>query len=252
MGFTFDLPLETAGKRDRRIDIAQRLSESATFEIGERAWAIHSRLRSNLVAHFLAVREVELLRAEAAIREKAASVIEKKRSAGEVSRPEVDAAQIELTTTRLAIRVAEGRVAESRAALAQMIGVPASALAGATFAWPDFDEPPVEDALRLEHVQDVGLTNRLDVQRALADYAAAEAALALEVANQYPDVHLGPSYFWDQGQHKFALGVSMTIPLLNQGPPPNSWVNREQRTTTRRTNGRGTSSLRRNGRNGRK
>lgn len=220
LGMTFDVPIETAGKRDRRLQVAERLTESAQLDLGQTAWEIRSRVRATLSSHLLAQRELELLRAEEVVRAQATALIEKKWAAGEVSRPEVDAAQIELETTRLAIRTAEGRVNESRAALAQSLGVPGKALEGIALSWPDFDRPPAEDVLALSRVQQEGLLNRLDVRRTLAEYAASEAALALEVANQYPDLHLGPGYFWDQGQNKFSLGLSFALPLLNQNQGP--------------------------------
>ncbi|HTG45450.1 MAG TPA: TolC family protein, partial [Verrucomicrobiae bacterium] len=47
-----------------------------------------------------------------------------------------------------------------------------------------------------------------------------EAALELEIAKQYPDVHFNPGYSWDQGTDKYAFGFSLNLPLLdqNQGP----------------------------------
>jgi len=43
------------------------------------------------------------------------------------------------------------------------------------------------------------LQGRADVLAALSDYAASESALQLEVAKQYPDVHLNTGYEYDQG-----------------------------------------------------
>ena len=42
----------------------------------------------------------------------------------------------------------------------------------------------------------------------------------LELARQYPDLHVGTGYTFDQGQNKWALGLSIDLPLLdqNQGP----------------------------------
>ncbi|HET6202460.1 MAG TPA: TolC family protein [Planctomycetota bacterium] len=216
LGFAFDVPVETAGKRGVRIEQAERLAEAARFDLGQTAWEIRSRVRAALAAHLLAIRELELLRGEASVRSEAAGLIEKKRAAGEVPRPEVDAAEIELATARLAIPFLEGRVTETRAALASAVGVPSAALEGASFAWPDLERPPEENALPLLSLQREGLLNRLDVQKGLAEYGAAEAALALEVARQYPDLHLGPGYVWDEGEHKFSLGLAVTLPLLDQ------------------------------------
>ena len=55
---------------------------------------------------------------------------------------------------------------------------------------------------------------------ALADYAASQSALQLEIAKQYPDLHLGPGYELDQTDNKWSLGISLDLPILNhnQGP----------------------------------
>ncbi len=62
--------------------------------------------------------------------------------------------------------------------------------------------------------------NRLDVLRALEQYRAAQSALQLQVARQYPDVDLGPGYNYEEGAHFIALSLSTVLPLRNhnQGP----------------------------------
>ena len=64
------------------------------------------------------------------------------------------------------------------------------------------------------------LLNRADVLAALFRYAASEAALRLEVAKQYPDVHLNPGYEYDQGDNKWGVGLSLELPVLNQNQGP--------------------------------
>ena len=54
----------------------------------------------------------------------------------------------------------------------------------------------------------------------LAEYAASQSALQLEVAKQYPDLHVGPGYTWDQGASKWALGLSIALPVMNQNQGP--------------------------------
>ena len=57
---------------------------------------------------------------------------------------------------------------------------------------------------------------------ALAEYAASQSALQLEIANQYPDLHLGPGYLEHEQRrdNQWALGLTLTLPVLNhnQGP----------------------------------
>jgi outer membrane protein TolC len=64
------------------------------------------------------------------------------------------------------------------------------------------------------------LLARFDVRQAVAAYAAAEATLGLELARQYPDVHLGPGYQFDQGQNKWSVGLSVDLPILNRNEGP--------------------------------
>jgi outer membrane protein TolC len=64
------------------------------------------------------------------------------------------------------------------------------------------------------------LFNRTDILGALADYSAIESALQLEVAKQYPDIHLSPGYEFDQGDNKWGVGLSMELPILNHNRGP--------------------------------
>ena len=60
------------------------------------------------------------------------------------------------------------------------------------------------------------MLNRADVLGALAEYAASQAALQLEIAKQYPDLHLGPGYQMDQTDSKWTLAFPLTLPLFNR------------------------------------
>jgi outer membrane protein TolC len=107
-----------------------------------------------------------------------------------------------------------------RAALASAIGLSTRAIESVSLEWPGIDAVPEEVELSLPSLQKVGLLNRLDVRRGLAEYAAAEAALGLELAKRYPDVTLGPGYLFDQGEKKFTIGFAISLPLFNQNGGP--------------------------------
>jgi len=47
-------------------------------------------------------------------------------------------------------------------------------------------------------------------------YAASEQALKLAIARQYPNLQLGPGYQWDQGAHRWSIGLSLNLPVFNQ------------------------------------
>jgi outer membrane protein TolC len=60
------------------------------------------------------------------------------------------------------------------------------------------------------------LLTRPDILASLAEYAASQSALQLEIAKQYPDIHLSPGYEFDQGDNKWSLGVGITLPIFNR------------------------------------
>ncbi len=220
LGFSLDVPIETAGKRGHRIDRAQHLGEGARLTLAETAWRVRASLRGALAEHLLAAQVLNALRAEEMARNRAAVLIERRLAMGEVSRPDLDGARAELASASLALRAAEGRVGETRAALAAAIGIPDSALEGTALGWPELETPPDADAITAAAVHEAGFVNRLDLRRALEEYAAAESLLWLEIAKQYPDVHLAPGFDFDQGEYQPGLGLSVELPLLNQNQGP--------------------------------
>jgi outer membrane protein TolC len=146
-------------------------------------------------------------------------LMEKRLAVGEAARPDVAQAQIALAQTRLALQNARILLSQARTRLAMAIGVPTDSLNNVAVFLNDFTLPPPEDldAAGLRHR---ALTNRADILAALAEYDASQAALQLEVANQYPNLRLGPGYTWDAGAAKWSLGLSLPLPLLNRNEGP--------------------------------
>jgi hypothetical protein len=73
--------------------------------------------------------------------------------------------------------------------------------------------PPSDSA-----VQRSALLNRLDVRAKLYEYAAADAAVKLEIARQYPSVTLSPGYIWDQGDNIWSLVATVLVPAAGNKP----------------------------------
>lgn len=65
------------------------------------------------------------------------------------------------------------------------------------------------------------MQNRADIRAALAEYAVAQATLQLEIAKQYPDIHLGTGYEYDQGDNKWKLlSLNLELPVFNRNQAP--------------------------------
>ena len=219
-GFNLSIPIDALWKRGFKVEEGEHLSRAAVLGLAQAGWQARSRVRAALADHLLALRELELRRQDAGVRVDVVSSLERKLALGDIFRLDVDQAQGDLSGARLAIHTAEGRVAETRSLLASALGVPAAALRGKTFAWPDLDRFPALASLGLDTAQTAGLLNRLDLRGLLEEYAAAEAGLRKELANRYPDLSLSPGFLSDQGDRKFTLGLSFTIPVLNQNGGP--------------------------------
>ena len=218
--FDFAVPIETAGKRGYRVQSARNLDQAARLDLADSGWTVLSGVRLALLNYLLASRNLELSRSEERVRADQVNILERILSAGEIPRLDIDMARIELLKTEVAIRTVEGQVADAKAALAAALGIPSTGLLDAEFSWPDLDTPPTPETLSATDIQRDAVLNRLDVRRSLAQYAAAEADLQLEIAKQYPDVNIGPGYTYEERNSFFTVGVSTSIPLFNRNQGP--------------------------------
>ena len=99
--------------------------------------------------------------------------------------------------------------------------MPVSALKDVEIAYDLTSLPADVDRLTSSEVRRQALQHRPDVLAALSDYAASESALQLEIAKQYPDIHLNTGYEYDQGLQKWGLlGFGVELPLLNRNEGP--------------------------------
>lgn len=113
---------------------------------------------------------------------------------------------------------AQRQEAVARAQLAEALGLPLHALDGVRLA--DADLAAFPKNLTRGEIRRRAVVNRADVLGALAEYAATESALQLQIARQYPDLHLRPGYEMDQDKNKWTLGLSLDLPILNQNQGP--------------------------------
>ena len=210
---SLDIPMETAGKRGYRITVAQQLSEVARLNIASVAWQVRSAVRRSLVKLDTARAMETLLREQQKIQTDNLRLLEQQVQAGAISPFELTQARVAADSTRLALHDAERQSAESRVQLAQAIGVPTHALDGVEFSFDSVRTMPAE-VLPTE-ARRQALLNRADVLGALTEYAASQSALQLAIAKQYPDIHLSPGYEYDQGDNKWSLGLSVTLPVFN-------------------------------------
>jgi outer membrane protein TolC len=211
MGVTALIPIDIGGKLAIRADQLASLEEAARIEVGAAAWRVRARLRRSLLDYYAAEETARVLEREQQQRAALLTLMEKRLAAGQTSRTEVSAIRLRTTEAEVALRRAVGRREQARAAVAEALGLPLERLDGVQFDLSAFDAPPPAPELRA--VRERALTNRIDLRRKLAEYAAADLAVKLEIARQYPDFSIGPGFFWDADEAIWSLLMVSQLPL---------------------------------------
>ncbi len=219
LNFDLDFTIATAGKRRHRMDLAQSGSEAARLQIAAAAWRVRAQVRQSLLDLFSAARSVTILERQQTIQEANITLFQRQLDAGEISTFEMALARLQLDAIRLAQADARRRQRDAHVRLATAVGVPVAAFNGVRLALDAFDMIPanVPDTA----VRRAALLNRADILSALASYEASQSALQLEIARQYPDLHLGAGYQMDQDSHKWTiLGFPGFLPVFNRNQGP--------------------------------
>jgi outer membrane protein TolC len=227
---SFDIPLETAGKRGHRIAAAERLSESARLNIATVAWHVRTGLRSSLIEFAAAQQRHVILERAVSLQEQAVKLLDQQVEAGAMARSETTSFRIALHKLRLDLTDSQRQLTTIRIQLAGAVGVPSAALDAVKLSTDGLNQRVTADDMTSAEVRRAALQGRADILAALSDYAASEATLQLEIAKQYPDVHLSPGYQFDQGDNKWTLGITFDLPVLNQnqGPIAEAMARREE------------------------
>ena len=232
-----DIPIVTAGKIGYRKSQAERLAETARMSMVHTAWQVRSRVRSTLLGLYSAQQTEAILLEQRDVQQANVKLLEERFANGEVSQPEVTLAHIALNQTRLSLHDAQQRMAEARVTLAEALGLPVNALDEANISYAFLERIPSTKELPSSEMRRQALVSRPDILSALHEYAASESALQLEIANQYPDIHITPGYEWDQGLNKWmAGGLALTLPVFNQNKGPIAEAEAKRRETAARFN----------------
>jgi outer membrane protein TolC len=229
LGF-LDIPIETAGKRGYRRAQTAQLSAAARLNVATVAWQVRSALRASLLDLATAGQREALLQNQIALQQQVVQRLDQQAQAGAIASSEAATFRIALARARLDLADAQRLRAEARARVAEALGVPLRAVAGLKApVYPNLS-PKLAGELTSSEVRRAALQSRPDILAALAEYAASQAALQLEIAKQYPDVHLQPGYQFDQGDSKWSLGLTVELPVLhqNQGPIAEAKARRQE------------------------
>jgi outer membrane protein, heavy metal efflux system len=222
LGFTLDIPFETAGKRGYRIAEARNRANAASLEAASVGWRVRNSLRDSLVQLQAAERAQEIVSRRLAAETLAARLLADRLSVGQASATEVEVVRIAADQSALQLQDSRRQAQQARFAVAAALGVPATALDGIRMSLAALDTFPSPEQAAPSREQ--ALLDRTDVLAALAAYEASDSALRLEIARQYPDLAIGPGfshgYTASELENSLTIGVSLTLPILNRNQGP--------------------------------
>ncbi len=217
-GPLIDFLLGPYGARPARMARAQARIDEARQRIAITAWGLRARVRGALIELWSSRAALRLAGQRVTLAAHYRDALAERLRAGMASASAVSAAT--LAWQRAELRLAEDRrrARLASAALAAALAVPDSALEGVRVDLRDIAHPRPPG--RLRGLVRAALVSRPDVLQALAHYQAAQDALRLAVAQQYPWFEIGPGYHYDQGDNKFIVSISLPLPLLNRNQGP--------------------------------
>jgi len=211
-----DWLLDAGARRGARIALADLAAQRAGYDLAELTWKQRGALRRAAADLLITEREIALRETVNTDRQAQLDMARRRLEVGAATRGDLDRLVRDALQDEQQLHDARRRASLARSALAVAVGVPVKVLAGLQLGWEQLDDPPAVDALLLERARDEALLARADVHGAVVAYGTAEQALRLEVARQYPEVHLGPAYTWDHGIRRYQFNLGLTLPLMNR------------------------------------
>lgn len=223
----FSMPLELAGQRGRRIDLARAELEAAEAEVADRERRLASEVRLVYIETLAALRELDVTQNLYALDVETARIVEARVEEGDAAPLELNLLRAEVDRLRARRALVEGRVQSSATRLKQLVGMSLDEqlqLREALMA-PLLPDPPAS----LDAAIDLALRTRPDLRFArlsetvaLAGYRLVKAQAAPQVTAfvQYSNV-LGtfddtPIGVLNDRDRLLGFGVSVTLPIFNR------------------------------------
>jgi outer membrane protein, heavy metal efflux system len=223
----FSLPLELAGQRGRRLDLAQAALEATSAEIADRERRLASDVRLAYAEALAAARELEVTQNLNAVDVETARIVEVRMNEGDAAPLELNLLRAEVDRLRARRALIEGRLQAAVLKLKQLTGIPGDEplRLREALAAPLLPEPPAS----LEAAVEIALRTRPDLKFARLAEEVAQAGYRLAKAEAAPLVTAFTRYgqtssafdetpvgFLQDRDKLFSFGVSITLPVLNR------------------------------------
>ena len=186
-GANYSQPLETFGKRSKRIEVAGFGIGQAEAELQERSAELAYQIRSGVAERVAEQQKLKLLDDLASVNQDALRLTEARVHEGDVAPLEASLLRVEINRGVVLKTSAQGRLAVAETNLRKLVGLRADQpLPQVTSEVPGSDT--------LEELKSRALQSRADLRSALLRADQNRAGIALAKANAKPDVTLSAGY----------------------------------------------------------
>lgn len=213
------IPLEMGGKRAARIDAARAGSRAAALDLEVGRARLEAEVVDAFHQAYIAQQHVILASQVSETGRRSSEAAARRVQAGKISPVEEARARVAQANWRMEGVAAQRELDEARIKLASLMGVALGELGAIAAASAPVDALAA-DAASLQAPLESLIPAAPEVQRALADVEAGQAAVRLERAQRVPDISLivgtkreGPER--ERMRHNI-VGLSVPIPLFNR------------------------------------
>jgi len=219
-GFTFIF--ESADKRLIRHELALNESQLALLNFQIVKWNLRTDLFNQLFDYIENQEFIKLTKTELRLKQSVMNMMKKRFDVGIASQIDLDRKTIMLGKTNKELLELQMEQSIMRNQLASLVGLDTQ-----KFNLIPLNSKKITSILdeitvlylkdkKLLVLQEISLTKRLDLRKALSNYAIAEAKLKLEVAAQYPDYTFSPAYAYEFGTKFWSLGIDSILKSTNR------------------------------------
>ena len=207
-----DIPIEKAGKREARIEAAERGRSVAVSDLG----GVQLKLRAAVTAAFFDVlaaqEQTQLARETLQLSQRATDIASKRVAAGKISPVEETKARVAEAGARVSLMQAESQLRNARHRLASQWGNPDPRFTEATGQIDRLPESPAVESIQQR------LTASPLLERAQRELERRRSLVGVEQSRTVPDfsVSIGMKRREDVTRDQLLVGLTVPLPVFNR------------------------------------
>jgi cobalt-zinc-cadmium efflux system outer membrane protein len=211
------LPIETAGKRTRRVELAEADERIAEHKRQRVAWGIRQSVKKAYWEVLAAVSDVEMLARSRETLQRLENYHEVQVRQGAMAEVDLIKVQVEAGRAALALSGAEMEISRAKIALLEAMGIPELST-GFEVRQPDARPVDVrwDAAEAVEQAVEQALAHRAEIRLGQAQVERARAAVELQRSLARPDVTPYLGYKRNSAFHTLIGGVSIALPVRDR------------------------------------